>query len=265
MKMANYHTHTVRCKHAQNTDEEYVQAAIDAGYECFGFADHTPWPYKNGFVSGIRMDVEQLDEYVASIHALRDKYRDQIDLHVGLECEYFPDYLDWLKRTAEEKQIEYLILGNHHDLTDDGGFYFGVSSKPEHIRTYTERTVAGMRTGLFAYLAHPDVVMRGYPEFDKACEDMAYALCETANEMGMPIEYNLMGNEYKKMKDLPWKGVGYPDEHFWQIAAKMKCTAIIGLDSHKAAHVRQAESYHEAVKYLDELGIARTDTIKMKV
>ena len=38
----NYHTHTVRCRHAQNTEREYIEAAIAAGIETLGFADHAP-------------------------------------------------------------------------------------------------------------------------------------------------------------------------------------------------------------------------------
>ena len=29
--IANYHTHTPRCRHAEGTEAEYVQAALDAG------------------------------------------------------------------------------------------------------------------------------------------------------------------------------------------------------------------------------------------
>lgn len=263
MRLTNYHTHTARCKHAQNTDEEYVQAAIRAGYEVFGFADHCPWPYEHGFVSGIRMDVDQLDEYLESIARLKEKYAGQITLYAGLECEYFPMYFSWLETVLREKPVDYVLLGNHSDLTDDGGMYFGAASKPEEIRLYTERTVAGMHTGLFSYLAHPDLVMRGYPAFDGACEEMAYALCSAALEMDMPLEYNLMGNEYKRRKDLPWKGVGYPDDHFWRIAAEQGCTAVIGLDSHRADHVLETGEYLDAVRYLDGLGIQRTDEIPL--
>ncbi len=38
----NYHTHTSRCGHAGGSDEEYVQAAIKAGYQILGFSDHAP-------------------------------------------------------------------------------------------------------------------------------------------------------------------------------------------------------------------------------
>ena len=42
----NYHTHTTRCKHAFGEDEAFVQAAITAGFDVLGFADHAPWPYR---------------------------------------------------------------------------------------------------------------------------------------------------------------------------------------------------------------------------
>ena len=42
---ANYHTHTARCGHATGTDEEYVLAAIEQGFDELVFSDHVPWPY----------------------------------------------------------------------------------------------------------------------------------------------------------------------------------------------------------------------------
>ena len=112
--MRNYHTHTSRCKHASGTDEEYVLTAIEQGYAALGFTDHTPWPYANGYVSRIRMDVEQLGDYVASIRALKEKYRGRIELFIGLECEPFPQYYGWLREMKEKYQLDYLILGNSH-------------------------------------------------------------------------------------------------------------------------------------------------------
>ena len=50
-RIANYHTHTSRCGHAGGTDEEYVLAAIEAGWQVLGFSDHMPWPYESGFTS----------------------------------------------------------------------------------------------------------------------------------------------------------------------------------------------------------------------
>ena len=55
MIMKNYHTHTMRCYHAIDQEEDYIQAAIKAGYTELGFSDHTPWRYSSGFHSSMRM------------------------------------------------------------------------------------------------------------------------------------------------------------------------------------------------------------------
>ena len=56
----NYHTHTSRCFHAKGKDEEYVLAAIEAGFDEIGFADHTAWKFDTDFVSNMRMPESQL-------------------------------------------------------------------------------------------------------------------------------------------------------------------------------------------------------------
>ena len=44
-----------RCGHARGTDREFVESAISGGLEVLGFADHCPWVFGDGYVSGIRM------------------------------------------------------------------------------------------------------------------------------------------------------------------------------------------------------------------
>ena len=89
----NYHTHTTRCLHATGSDEEFVLSAIKGGYQELGFSDHTPWKYHTDYVSDIRMTPEELPEYVESLRSLQKKYKDQISIKIGLECEYFPEYM----------------------------------------------------------------------------------------------------------------------------------------------------------------------------
>ena len=83
--LANYHTHTTRCHHAEGTEEEYIQTALHGGYHVLGFSDHTPWCYRTpGFTSRIRMLPKELDGYVQTLQALKEKYKDQLRLHIGL-------------------------------------------------------------------------------------------------------------------------------------------------------------------------------------
>ena len=77
----NYHTHTPRCGHAEGTEREYIESAIKAGIKVLGFADHTPYPYaKEGYRSGVRMPVSAAPEYVSTLSALREEYKDKIKI-----------------------------------------------------------------------------------------------------------------------------------------------------------------------------------------
>ena len=83
MMLANYHTHTVRCGHAEGSEREYIEAAISEGFKILGFSDHTPQPYPEGFKSHIRMDMSELDNYTETLVKLRDEYKDQIQILIS--------------------------------------------------------------------------------------------------------------------------------------------------------------------------------------
>ena len=155
----NYHTHTTRCMHATGDDEDYVLSAIKGGYRILGFSDHTPWKYRTDYVADMRMLPEELPGYVESLKTLREKYHDRIDIRIGLECEYFPQYIHWLKEQTKKYQLDYIIFGNHHYHTDEKFPYFGHhTDSRDMLELYEESAIEGMESGLFSCLAHPDVV-----------------------------------------------------------------------------------------------------------
>ena len=90
MITTNFHTHTVRCGHAEGADESYIQQAIKAGITTLGFSDHAPWHKVEGEHHGIRMAMEQMEDYVVSINRLKRQYAARIDVKIGLEAEYCP-------------------------------------------------------------------------------------------------------------------------------------------------------------------------------
>ncbi len=54
--------------------------------------------------------LDELPGYLASVRALREKYRDRIEIRVGLECEYFPEYMPWLWETIRRERLDYVIF-----------------------------------------------------------------------------------------------------------------------------------------------------------
>ena len=254
----NYHTHTFRCMHAAGTDEAYVRAAIDAGFTRIGFSDHSPWPFK-GYVSGMRMPASQLSDYVRSIRALQEKYSGEIEILLGLECEYFPQYIPWLETQIKKHRLDYLILGHHFSPTEPGGVYNGFLTTPKSLLPYRDGVVAAMDTGLFSYVAHPDLFMRGYPVFDEHCEAVSRAIIEKAIQTGTPLEYNLLGLSHGKADGKP----GYPHPDFWRLAGQYGAKAIIGIDAHAPAAYYESALFAKSEERLRALGLQVVDEIRL--
>ena len=48
-----------------------MEAAIAEGFEVIGFSDHSPYLFEHGYVSGIRMDMCELEGYVRTVEELK--------------------------------------------------------------------------------------------------------------------------------------------------------------------------------------------------
>lgn len=257
----NYHTHTIRCKHAVGADESYVKSAILAGFDELGFSDHVPWPFEDGFTSKIRMTMGQYRDYVDSILLLKEKYRDKIRICLGLECEYFEEYKDWLIELKKSDEIEYLIFGNHFAYPENSSYYEGYYGEciktTEDLEKYKNATLKGIESGLFAYVAHPDLFMRCYPEFDSYCEKISEEICKKAKEKNILLEYNISGFPYCEKRGY----IGYPAKKFWEIAKEYDCKCIIGYDAHDNYDLEQEIYWNKGIKMIEEIGIQRVERL----
>lgn len=242
----NLHTHTTRCHHARGTDEEYVQTAVDLGYDILGFADHTPFPYDNGFVNGDKMEMDQLEDYLSSVTALREKYKGVIDIRLGMECEAVERFFPFLRELRS--RLDYMILGNHGDKEFER--FAGRMDTPQELWHYLETAVKGMETGLFLYLAHPDIMLNSYPRFDEDARQVSEILCQEANRLHIPLEYNLLG--YSRPA-VPEK-LGYPCREFWEIAARENVLAVVGVDAHSPGQLLRGD-LEGAQERLRQLGL----------
>ena len=260
-RVGNYHTHTMRCGHAVGTDEEYVLAAIEAGWKVLGFSDHAPWPYESGFTNpGVRMTTDRLAEYVDAVHALQDKFGDRIRIYAGLECEYFPPYMEWLREQKEKLGLDYLIFGNHFEKSDETGIYYGVAPLKQHAEEYCAGVLKGLELGLFDCLAHPDLFLMSYPVFDETARTVSEIICRKAKELGVPLEYNLQGQRLEERGKAP--GVGYPKRDFWQIAKEVGNEVIIGMDAHAPDALVDYARYDADMETLREIGVNQIFALK---
>lgn len=257
----NYHTHTFRCQHAAGEDADYVLAAMGAGFDALGFADHAPWPFAAGFVSPIRMPLDAFEGYVASVRGLQAAYADRLPILLGLESEYFPRYHDHLLR-MREAGVSYFILGQHYADSEEETLYTGLECRSDDgVRRYAESTVAAIRTGLFCYVAHPDLFMRHRrdEDFSPACEEATDMICQAALEARIPLEYNLLGLKTQ----LDGHSRGYPSAPFWARARKFDNPVILGVDAHDPAHLADTDLWDAGRANVLDMGYTLVDQLTL--
>ena len=233
----NLHTHTVRCRHAVGSEREYIEKAIEEGLEVLGFSDHTPYPFPEGYYSGFRMHPEEQADYVRTLLDLKEEYADRIHILIGYEAEYYPAYFSDLIKMLTRYPVDYIILGQHLLDNEMTHIASGVRTEdPAILKKYVEQTCEGMKTGMFTYLAHPDLLYFAGDESVYCEENMRLINC--AKELHIPLEINLLGIREQRH---------YPREKFFELCGEAGAPVCIGSDAHNPEAVYDTESRQKAM------------------
>lgn len=243
--IANYHTHTYRCHHAKGTEKGYIDTSIAGGIKYLGFSEHAPFIFPDGKESNHRMYMEDRFNYVSRLRRLREEYKDKIDIKIGLEMEYIPRHFKEMLSIAKDCGIEYLILGQHVlDDNDEMWSVRDVGDSEEVLDKYIELVCEAMKTGVFSYLAHPDVV-RFKGDRELYLKKMR-KICEVSLETGLPLEINFWGYHENKH---------YPVSDFWKMAGEMGCSVVYGCDAHTRDAAYDVNSIEKAEKMREEYNL----------
>ena len=80
--LSNFHTHTSFCD-GENTPEEVVLSAIEKGFSSIGFSSH-------GYTEfDLRYCLKDTKGYITEINRLKEKYRNKIEIYLGVEEDAF--------------------------------------------------------------------------------------------------------------------------------------------------------------------------------
>ena len=228
LKNQCFHVHTYRCGHAENIpDEEYIKKAIELGASGIWFSDHAPFP-GNPFRN--RMRYSELNEYLITLASLKERYSGTIDVHVGLEIEYFPsfDKSGYYKELRSTSGIEFLLLGQHMAETSEGYTFSWDRERllQEEYKALGNAEVQGILSGYFDYVAHPDRIFRRQKEWTQDMQAISKDIIKAAIKVGIPLEQN---EASKKRKRNYWN-------EFWELADETKI--IHGLDAHHLSEMK---------------------------
>lgn len=248
---ANYHTHTPFCRHAQGDEREYVENAIKAGIKILGFSDHVP----QIFADGLRMHLNQSRDYVSKIRRLGAEYRQDITLYCGFEVEYYPSFFPVIHELGRALEMDYFIMGQHFLFHKQKGSFRMATASPDEWRLtdYVDQVLEGLATGVFTYLAHPDVIhFTGNEEYYHS--EMT-RLCQGAKAMNIPLEINMLGFVEHRH---------YPEERFYRIAAEVGNEIIVGCDAHHATDLLNVEAQHKTRAFAEALGCPILEIVSLR-
>lgn len=252
--IANYHTHTPRCRHALGYEVEYVRNALDRGLKIFGFSDHTPQYFAGDYYSSMRMYPHELHGYCRTVRMLREKFAGQIQIPLGVEAEYYPGTWKEMLLRLQDAGIEYMILGQHwlgNEQNEHGSG--GATADEGLLKRYCHQVMEGLDTGKFTYLAHPDL-FHFVGDRDVYRRHMKQ-LARFARQADIPLEINLLGIT---------NGRNYPSREFFALAAEEGCKVILGMDAHAPAHVLDPKPEQKAMEIVRYFGFNLLDTVELR-
>lgn len=217
---ANYHTHTRWCKHGTGEIEDYIEAAISAGLTELAITEHVP--HKDN-LDPRRIQWEEFEAYDQALDAAIWKYSDRIRVIKGFECEYYPEVLDAYRMFRDQYGYKLLILGQHRSGRNREYDNFAAKTVKE-MRIYADEVCEGLETGLFTFLAHPELALQGYPNvWDRDCElvmRQIYSVCERRK---IPVEINANGF---------WDHRAYPNREALLLSKEYRLRYLINSDAH---------------------------------
>lgn len=217
-----FHVHT-----SQVPDEAYIKKAISLKLSDIWFTDYAPFP-GDPFLN--RMKHDQLPEYIHSLMNLKEQYQNDINVHIGLEIEYFYQYEEYYSYLLESG-IEMLLLGQHIYQTSKDNYNFSLPDterKQSEMQGLGRAIIEGIGTGLFKACAHLDRIFR-YHVWDKEAEDISRDISDAALKYDVALEKNIESAETPNCYN----------SRFWDTVSR-KNKIILGIDAHSPEELEKA-------------------------
>ncbi|NPA03994.1 MAG: histidinol-phosphatase HisJ [Epsilonproteobacteria bacterium] len=251
------HNHTPLCKHATGEIRDYVKRAIEEGIELFGFSDHAPM----GFDKRYRMELSQTKEYEEKVKKVALEFKDKIEVRVGYEVDFLPNFLE---KSILRANVDYLI-GSIHFIPQPIGLW-GFDN-PEFLTHWKEVDVDEVykiyfslveemaKSKLFQIVGHLDLIKIFGFRPKTPVKDLALKALKEIKKADMAIEINSSGLR-KKVKEQ------YPSKELLELIYEMQIPITFGSDAHKVEDVGKGL---EGVKKLaKEIGFSEVAVFENK-
>lgn len=260
--LTNYHSHCDFCD-GRAPMEDFVKAAIEAGFSAYGVSSHSPLPPYTGHTNVLQYD--RVDEYLAEIERLKAKYDDKIELYAGMEIDYIDADHNPANEYFQNLPLDYRI-GSVHFLKVGDALAMDADTRPENfvvhlakfydnnlkqlVLDYYDAKMRMVALGGFDFVGHADKVSMNARRVEanitteKWYKDKIKEYFHFISEQGMMLEINT--------KALHTAGLFFPNEEHFGLLHTLGIPLVINSDAHSPHLINSGRM--EAIERLRTVG-----------
>lgn len=253
------HTHTQFCYHGNKAPlEQYIERAIELGFTRYSVTEHPPlpigWVKDEILFSELGMPEEELAEYFEYVLKLKEVYKDQIEIVIGLELDYLHGNTTYTENIVNKwgHIIEDVVYSVHYLPAEDG--MYCVDFTADDFRHNLLQFYGSMETLIDVYFDHVELAIEhaatlpmrkriGHinlikkfahqlpPISSKQIDSRLEQLLPLLQEHGVGIDVNIAGLRVSTCEE------AYVPEWFTRRALEMGIECVYGSDAHKPEQV----------------------------
>ena len=245
----NLHTHTIYCD-GKDTPEELVKQAIKLGMTALGFSGHEYSVNDTDFC----MSKEDTQLYIDEVLQLKETYKDQVQIYLGIERDYFGeidafpyDYvigsLHYVEKDGVLMSVDYTAEIMKENVTKyfEGNYQAYVERYYQILGDIVEKTNADI-------VGHFDLIAKfneGNRYFDEEADWYKKAALKALHRIAQSkpifeINTGAMSRGYRKKP--------YPADFILQEIKRLGCPVILTSDCHDKRNLN-----HEFHKIIENL------------
>lgn len=242
----NLHTHTYYCD-GKDSVEKMVEKAIDKGFSVLGFSGHG----NNEPIDTCGMSKDHLKQYIEDVLAAKEKYKDKISVHLGIEEDMAGEKYD------KGSGFEYIIGSVHYVCKEAKHYPVDYSLEVtedflEYAKDYYKEVEKIAQRKEVDIVGHVDLIMKyNQDEAMFSFEDpqylnYAYKAIDKNIQAGKIFEINTgaISRGYRKEP--------YPHIHLLKYIKEKGGRILINTDCHNCENLDTG--YEESLKLAKECG-----------
>ncbi len=248
MILSNYHSH-FKLDDGRGELSEYADTAISRGLSIMGTSPHAPLVYDNDW----SLTEDGLGEYLAQMPALKEAYKDRLEIITGLEIDFIPKKMGPADEKWHSIGLEYRI-GSVHSMEDpETGIELSVDGPVDDLVTllehrfggdikaltaeYFKREIEMIEKGGFDILGHCDLVKKRNKNNRFFNQDEAWyrknslEMLKAAAEADIIVEVNTGGISRKATTEV------YPSPWMLKQCLELNIPLTVSADAHDPRHI----------------------------